>query len=32
MKDAPLKVEPEVVVDPKGTTANLLIPQPSLET
>ena len=31
MKDAPLKVEPEVVVDPKGTTANLSIPQLSLE-
>ncbi len=31
MEDAPMKVEPEVAVDPKGTTANLSITQPSLE-
>ena len=31
MEDAPMKVEPEVAVDPKGTTANLSIPQLSLE-
>jgi hypothetical protein len=32
MGEALLKLEPEVVVDPRGTTANLSIPQPSLET
>ena len=31
MEDAPLKVEPEVAVDPKGTTANQSMPLPSLE-
>ena len=32
MKDALMKLEPEVVVDPRGTTANLSLPQPSLDT
>ena len=31
MEEAPLKVEPEVAVDPKGTTANQSMTQPSLE-
>ena len=32
MEHVPMKLEPEVAVDPKGTTANLSIAQPSLET
>ena len=31
MEEASMKMEPEVAVDPKGTTANLSRSQPSLE-
>ena len=30
MKDAPMKMEPEVIADPKGTAVNLSLAQRSL--